>query len=99
MAHIVAPQAATDLDAIWYYIARESGSTDRADRVVEAITERFYLLSTHPRLGRKRDDLRPDLRSFPVDDYIIIYRITEMDDVVISYVLHSRRDLKQVVGP
>ena len=99
MAHILAPEAAADLDEAWYYIARESGSIERADRQVDAITERFYLLSTHPHLGRQRDDdLRPGLRSFVVDNYVIIYRVTAAGDVLILHVPHGRRDLQQIVG-
>lgn len=98
MVHRVAPEAAADLDHIWSYIATESGNTKLADRQVDAITERFYLLSTHPRMGRERPDLRPGLRSFPVGDYIIIYRITEADDVLIMHVPHSRQDIYRIVG-
>jgi plasmid stabilization system protein ParE len=36
--------AERDLDAIWYYIARKSGSIEIADRLVESITETFPLL-------------------------------------------------------
>lgn len=98
MVHYVAPQAAADLDQVWYYIAKESGNTDLADRIVDAITERFYLLSTHPRVGRERPDLRPGLRSFPVGDYVIIYRITDTDDVLIMHVPHSRQDIHRIVA-
>jgi toxin ParE1/3/4 len=80
MAHQLAPEASAELDGIWYYIATERGSIERADRQVDAITERFYLLSTHPRVGRERSDLRPGLRSFPVGDYIIIYQVGPTDD-------------------
>ena len=72
----LAPEAETDLDDIWLYIAREGGSIDIANRVVEKITERFWMLARYPYLGRVRDkDLRLGLRSFPVDDYLIIYRV------------------------
>jgi len=99
MAHRLAPEAAADLDEIWYYVAQESGNIERADRQVDAITKRFYLLSTHPYLGRKRDDdLRPGLRSFVVDGYVIIYRVTTAGDVLILHVLHGRRDLPDIVG-
>jgi plasmid stabilization system protein ParE len=44
--------------------------------LVDSITDRFLLLGSHPFIGRTRDeDLRPDLRSFPVGEYIILYRI------------------------
>jgi toxin ParE1/3/4 len=94
MAHYLAPEAAAELDHFWYYIARESGSVERADRVVDSITERFYLLSTYPRLGRERPDLRPGLRSFYAGDYVIIYRIEGADDVLVLHVLHGRQDIQ-----
>jgi hypothetical protein len=31
MAHRLAPEAATELDGIWYFVARESCSVDIAD--------------------------------------------------------------------
>jgi plasmid stabilization system protein ParE len=47
-----------------------------ADRLVDSITDRFFLLAGHPYLGRTRDeDLRPGLRSFTVGEYIIIYGV------------------------
>ena len=75
MAHRLAPEVESELDDIWYYIARESGSLEIADRVIDSITGRFVLLATYPYLGRSRDeDLRPGLRSFPSGEYVIIYR-------------------------
>jgi plasmid stabilization system protein ParE len=53
MAHVRAPSADSDLDDIWYYIAKESGSADRADHFVASLTERFYLLSGNPYIGRR----------------------------------------------
>jgi len=64
---------------VWHldHIATKSGSVEIADRVIENITERFWLLARNPHIGRLRDDdLRPGLRSFPADDYIIFYRIS-----------------------
>src|SRR2546428_3625134 len=31
----------------------------------------------NPYLGRRRDDLRPGYRSFPVSDYVVIYRVAD----------------------
>ena len=45
MAHRLAPQARAQLSIIWNYIASESGSAAAADRVIDAITERFFLLA------------------------------------------------------
>jgi toxin ParE1/3/4 len=94
MAHRVAPQAEAELDNIWYYVAKESGSVEIADRLIDSITERFYLLACHPHIGRRRDeDLRPGLRSFPVGEYVIIYRVEEKD-VLILHVFRGSRDIE-----
>jgi plasmid stabilization system protein ParE len=45
MAYRLSPAAERDLDDITYYIAKESGSLAIADRLIDAITSRFYLLA------------------------------------------------------
>ena len=45
MAHRLAPEAEADLDDIWYYTAKESGSIEIADRLIDSITERLFLLA------------------------------------------------------
>lgn len=98
MAHRVAPEVEDDLDAIWYYIAKESGSMEIADGQIDRITGAFYLLATHPPLGRRRDeDLRPGLRSFSVGNYTILYRI-DGSDALILYVMHGSRDTPALLG-
>ncbi len=93
MAHRVAPQAAIDLDEIWYYVARESGSSEIATRLIDSITRRFVLLSAQPYLGRARDDeFGAGSRSFPVSEYVIVYCI-ESENVLILRVAHGRRDI------
>jgi toxin ParE1/3/4 len=97
MAHRLAPEAETDLDDIWYYVAKESGSIEIADRLIDSITERFYLLASHPHIGRNRDeDLRPGLRSFPVGKYVIVYRV-EGQDVLILHVFRGSRDIEALL--
>lgn len=97
MTHRLAPEAETDLDDIWYYVAKESGSVETADRMIDRITETFYLLATHPHLGRRREDLRAGLRSFPVGRYIVFYRIAGKD-VLILQVMHGSRDIATLIG-
>ena len=94
----VAAEARAELDAIWYNILTESGSIAAADRVVDAITERFYLLGQYPRVGRVRDDLRPGLRSYPVGEYMVIYTIKE-SAAVILHVFPARRDILSLINP
>ena len=43
MAHRVAPRAEADLDDIRLYVAKESGSMDVATRLVDSMTDRFFL--------------------------------------------------------
>jgi len=52
MAHRVSSRAESDLDDIWLYVAKESGSIDIADRLIDTITERFLLLAGFPFVGR-----------------------------------------------
>jgi toxin ParE1/3/4 len=92
MAHRLAPQAETDLDDIAYYVFRETGSIEIAERLIDSITDRFALLGKYPHAGRRRDDLRQGLRGFPVGRYVILYRV-EGEDALILRVVHGRRDL------
>jgi len=71
---------------------------DIADRFIDSLTDRFSLLAIHPNIGRARDeDLRPGLRSFPVGEYIIIYRI-EDQDVLILRVVRGSRNITALFG-
>jgi len=57
----VAAEAEADLDEIWSYVATEGGDADVAERLINSITDHFFMLSQRPYLGRRRDyDLRPD---------------------------------------
>jgi hypothetical protein len=51
----------------------------------------------HPHIGRHRDeDLRPGLRSFPVGEYVIIYRV-EQKDVLILHVFRGSRGIEALL--
>jgi toxin ParE1/3/4 len=98
MGHIRSPQADSDLESIWYYVASETGNLELADRVIDSITDRFLLLAKYPNIGRRRDDdLRPGLCSIPVGEYIIIYRV-QAHDVVILRVLRGSRNIQALFG-
>ena len=92
MAHRLAPCAETDLDDIWYYVAKESGSVEIANRLIDSITDRFVLLASFPYMGRPRaEDLGVGCRSFAAAEYVIVYCV-EAGDVLILRVAHGRRD-------
>jgi len=95
MAHRLSPEAEADLDELWYYVAT-NGSVDTADRLADSITTRFFLLGTHPRAGRHRDDLRSGVRLFPVGEYVILYRV-DGNDVLIQRVVRGSRDIEALL--
>ena len=84
------PRAKIDLIEIWDYIADDSEA--RADTFIDRIDQKFRTLAQRPAIGRLRDELAADLRSFPVGRYVIYYRSLP-NGVEIVRVLHSARDL------
>ena len=89
----VAGLAERDLDAIWLYVAKKSQSIEIADSILNSIVNSFAMLARTPEAGTRREHLEVGLRGFPVGNYIIYYRETR-GRVLISRVLHGRRDQK-----
>ena len=88
------PRAKTDLVEIWDYIADDSEA--RADAFIETVDQKFQALAARPNMGRLRDELAEDLRSFPVGRYVIFYRPLP-EGVEIVRVLHGARDLDTIL--
>jgi toxin ParE1/3/4 len=65
--------ASRDMESIIDYVA-DNSSFDAAERLLKKINEKCNNLANFPNMGRKRNELLPLLRSFPVDDYLIFYR-------------------------
>lgn len=86
----ISDQARADLIDIWLYIA--SDSVDSADRLNARFYDEFTTLSRYPQMGRSRPELAPELRSFPVGNYIIFYRPIE-NGIEVMRVLSTRRDI------
>jgi toxin ParE1/3/4 len=96
MAHRVASAAERDLDDIWLYVAKESGSIEIANLLIDSITDRFLLLTSFPYMGRSRDeDFGGGRRSFPVGGYVIVYEV-EGDNILILRVAHGRREVESL---
>jgi toxin ParE1/3/4 len=94
----LAQQARSDLDAIWLYIAQESGIADTATRVVNSITEKFALFSRFPFIGKSlASHNRPEVRIFSVDRYLIFYS-TRADEIRILRIIHTSRDAQSIFG-
>lgn len=89
MSYRLSALAEKDLDDIWSYIA-EDASLETADRLIDAIFDRFELLVEQPRMGRNRPEFGEGVRSIVVENHVIYYRHEQ--DVLIARVLHGRRD-------
>jgi toxin ParE1/3/4 len=53
MSYRLSSLAEQDLEEIWFYVAEDASPTT-ADRLIDAIFERFELLVEQPRMGRNR---------------------------------------------
>lgn len=73
MPYRLSALAEQDLEEIWSYVAEDAGPTT-ADRLIDAIFDRFDLLVEQPRMGRNRPEFGDSVRSVVVESYVIYYR-------------------------
>jgi len=83
-----------DLVEIWVYVAEDN--LDAADQLVHMIDDGINLLTTSPEIGRMRNEIIKNMRSFPVGNYIVFYRITSKY-VEIIRILHGSRDIENIL--
>ena len=83
-------QAQDDIEDIWNFIADDNVSA--ADNWLDRLDEQFALLATQPKMGRNRDELGVDIRSFPIGRYVIFY-LPLPAGIDVVRVLHSARDV------
>jgi toxin ParE1/3/4 len=84
------PQAETDLEEIWWYIAQNN--PQNADNFLDLIWEQCVFLATSQYSGKKRNELLLNLRSFPVRNYVIFYLPLE-NGIELVRVMHGSRDI------
>ena len=89
--YILSEIADKDLEDIFDYTVDEFGF-DQAEKYLLEIEEIFQNLIVNPQLGKKRDEIKQDLYSFPKDNHIIFYRILD-NHIRIVRVLHGSRDI------
>jgi toxin ParE1/3/4 len=80
------PLAELDLLDIWDYIA---------DDFLDRIESKLMTLAQNSGLGRKRPDLLPNLRSFPIGNYVAFYQQIEGGIDVIR-LFHGSRDIEEI---
>lgn len=87
--------AAQDLEQIYEHIADDNVAAAVKHR--QRLEKRWFALVNQPRMGTKRDEIEPDLRSITEGNYVIFYRILP-DEIEIVRVLHAAMDTKRAFG-
>jgi toxin ParE1/3/4 len=85
--------AELDLDDIFLYWVRRAGP-QAAERLIDSIAGRFWLLAEHPVAGRPSDEIAAGVKCFPAGKYLIYYRRTRRGTEIL-HILHSDRDQKR----
>jgi toxin ParE1/3/4 len=92
---VFTPLAETDLNEILDYIAQHRPLT--AVAVVARLREKCDLLAAHPLIGQPRPEFPGDYRSFPVERWILFYRVVGTT-VEIHRIIDGARDLDSLIG-
>ncbi len=84
------PEAESDLDEIWWYIAQDN--LVNADKFIDEIETTCRKIAQFTSMGKNRDELHPGLQSFPVSKYLIFYMPIN-GGIEIIRVLHGMMDI------
>jgi toxin ParE1/3/4 len=82
-------RADDDIAAIASWIARNNERA--AMRRVDGLTAKFQRLLETPMSGTNQSHLRPGLRSSPIGNYLVFYKLSR-DGIDIIRVIHAARD-------
>lgn len=77
-----------NFDKIWLYIARDS--LNATDHVVDLIEAGCRILVQNPLLGRSRPELGPNLRCFPIGNYVIFYSPIQGGTEITRFIIGDR---------
>jgi len=89
--YILSEIADKDLEDIFDYTLDEFGF-NQAERYLLELEKCFQNLLLNPQSGKKRDEIKKGLYSFPNGNHIIFYRILD-HQIKIVRVLHGSRDI------
>jgi toxin ParE1/3/4 len=87
--------AALDLAGIWDYVATQSENPETAKRILARIGESLILFRHTPLAGRQRSEMGPNIRSFVTGNYVVYYRSTD-EEVLILRIVHGSRDQETI---
>jgi toxin ParE1/3/4 len=86
--------ASRDIERIMDSIA-DYGSFDAAEHFLSDLNAKCTKLAQFPGMGRRRDELSPGLRSFPIDRHLIFYCEIETG-IEITRVVSGYQDLERL---
>ncbi len=86
-------EARRDLEEIYRHIA--DANPRAAEALIRSIHTKAELLAELPHIGRSVHHLEPNLRRFPVGNYLIFYRHVD-PRIEIVRVLHGARDIESL---
>jgi toxin ParE1/3/4 len=90
--------ALRDLAEIELRVEEASASTEVAQKFVTQLVEKCKRLARfETRIGRARQELLPDLRSYPYRNYVIFFRYVG-DSFYVVNILHGARDIGAYFG-
>jgi toxin ParE1/3/4 len=93
MRYRVGTDAEQDLTEIFVYWAKRAG-LKVAERLIDGITDRFWLLGEHPNAGISSEEIAAGVKRFPAGKYLIYYRKTRWG-IDILHIFHGARDQKR----
>ena len=91
--YILSEAAQEDIRNIQGY-TREIWGTAQTKTYLLELTATFTKLARRPKLGRRRDDLNLNLRSFLSGNHLVFYREAK-ENIEVVRVLHSSMDIPQ----
>lgn len=86
-------KAVDDLSEIWIYTL-EKWSEKQADKYYTSLLDFCGDLAKEPGIGKKYDDVYPDLLGYKVNQHIIFYRVISNKEIEVIRILHRKMDLK-----
>lgn len=83
--------AEQDLIDIWLYSWQYWGE-QQADDYLDALEKVFHLLAEQPKLGRKREEFTPVVRTHLHAQHLIVYQVTN-SGINLIRILHASMDI------
>lgn len=91
---VISPKAESDLIDIWLFIAEDQPIN--ADRFLDRLHEVAQSLAETPGMGVNRPAIAEGLKSFPVGNYVLFYRV-KPTQLELVRVLSASRDMETFV--